>query len=201
MLDVALKDWGVVWEAVLSGAHAVLLRKGGVHEEEGPGRFRLAHRRFAMFPAWEHQRGDWLVEPWSGRAAAEQARLAGEGVRGEPSEVVIEGWAEAAGVWVVPSRDAFERLGALHVWREPYVDMRFGYKPDRPLYLVLLRAWRLAEPRRVAMNDRYLGCRSWVELEAGDAIDTAGSAAVVGDEVIEGWRVRIEEAMGAGAGA
>jgi len=192
-VGIALKDWGVIWDAVLAGDQAILLRKGGVHEEAGPGRFSLDYQRFAAFPAWEHQRADWVKGAWAGRCEEQVAAWGGA----EPQRVPIAGWAAVAGVWEVPSREAFDGLEDLHVWRAPYVDMRFGYKPDRPLYLVLLRAHRLAEATSIPMNDRYWGCKSWIDLDEGDAIDTAGSEAVLNDDAIAGMRARIERAMGA----
>jgi hypothetical protein len=191
-IEVALKEWGVICEAVLAGEQAILLRKGGVHEEEGPGRFALRHDRFALFPAWEHQRADWVKARWAKRCAEQVSAWGGR----EPERVPIEGGAEVAGVWAVPSRAAFDGLDDLHAWRAPYVDMRFDYKPDRPLYLVLLRAWRLAEPTSIAMNDRYWGCKSWIDLDAPDALATTGSLAVLDDEAIEATRRRIDEAFG-----
>ncbi|MEM0915330.1 MAG: DUF1802 family protein [Planctomycetota bacterium] len=186
MLDVALKEWGVICEAVLAGDQAILLRKGGVHEDEGPGRFRLAYRRFALFPAWEHQRADWIKPGWSARCEEADA---------EPAELTIGGWAEVAGVWAVPSRAAFDTLDDLHVWRGPYVDMRFGYKPDRPLYLVLLEARRLATPKAIAMNDRYWGCKSWVDLDECDAVSIEGSSDVTEQGELDALRQRIDAAM------
>ncbi|MEO1237669.1 MAG: hypothetical protein AAFX76_12855, partial [Planctomycetota bacterium] len=51
------------------------------------------------------------------------------------------------GLWEVPppevgGREAFDRLDDLHPWLPPQVDMRFGYKPERPLYVVLVQAFR-----------------------------------------------------------
>ncbi|MEM9789345.1 MAG: DUF1802 family protein [Planctomycetota bacterium] len=186
MLDVALKEWGVICQAALSGDQAILLRKGGVHEEDGPGRFRLAHERFALFPAWEHQRADWVKPGWAERCDEADA---------EPAALTMDGYAEVAGVWPVPSRKAFDTLDDLHVWCAPYVDMRFGYKPDRPLYLVLLRAYRLAEPKTIAMNDLYWGCKSWVDLDHGDGVATEGSQAVLPDDGVAALRGRIDAAF------
>src|SRR5690606_840280 len=54
MLTVALKEWAVVCDLLLEGKCSLLLRKGGVHEDRGPGRFELEHERFTLYPAWEH---------------------------------------------------------------------------------------------------------------------------------------------------
>ena len=63
-LDIALKEWAIVCDFLAQGKCALLLRKGGIHEAGGPGRFALNHDRFLMFPAWEHERLDWIKPDW-----------------------------------------------------------------------------------------------------------------------------------------
>ncbi len=165
----------MVCELLLAGRQAVVLRKGGVHEEAGPGRFRLEHDRFLLFPAWEHERLDWIKPEWRTRETPVEA---------EPTEIPIGGFAEVAGIWEVPSRRAFDRLDDLHAWARPQVDMRFDYKPERPIYAVALRCYRFAEPLPIANRPRYAGCKSWVDLEPGDAAAVGlmkGAKAVMDD--------------------
>jgi hypothetical protein len=61
-----------------------------------------------------------------------------------------------------------------HVWTKPLVDMRFNYKPQNPLYLMLVRTYRLRKSVTVANTPAYAGCKSWVPLDepigTGDAI-------------------------------
>ncbi len=181
VLDLALKEWAAVCDLLVDGRCAFVLRKGGVHEDGGPGRFKLAHDRFALFPAWEHQRLDWIKPGWA-RGAVEYDR--------EPQTLDLRGWAEVARIWAVPSREAFDRLDDLHPWLPPQIDMRFNYKPDRPLYVLLLRAYQLETPKTVAMNKDYWGCKSWVPLVEGDCVEAVGRPAMddaafaaVGDRV------------------
>ena len=41
MLNVALKEWAIICDRLVAGDQAILLRKGGIDEADGPGRFRL----------------------------------------------------------------------------------------------------------------------------------------------------------------
>jgi hypothetical protein len=50
------------------------------------------------------------------------------------------------------------------VWNEEWVRSRFKFKPDWPLYGMVLRAYRLPEPVEMPFRKEYGGCRSWVEL-------------------------------------
>ena len=167
-LDVALKEWHAVTRALAAGRQYVLIRKGGIHETEG--RFDIEHRRFALFPTWLHQNVDW-IKPADRDDAVPRTS--------EPDELSIEAWAEISDIVRVPSRAAMDALDAEHIYLSPLIDMRFSYKPHNPLYLLIVRAWRLAEPVTLANTPAYAGCRSWVPLET--AIDAGGSTPALND--------------------
>ncbi|MEM9347888.1 MAG: DUF1802 family protein [Planctomycetota bacterium] len=174
LLDIALKEWAIVCDFLAGGSCALLLRKGGVHEAEGPGRFALNHDRFLMFPAWEHERLDWIKPDWLPQEVDLQIE---EPEQAEPTQIGFKCYAEASRIWQVPSREAFESLDDLHPWAKPQIDMRFNYKPDRPLYLLALRVYRLREPAVVPNEDGFAGCVSWVPLSGG--VDVAGAEPVM----------------------
>lgn len=159
MIDIALKEWASICELLIKGEQAVVIRKGGVHEDQGPGRFRLEHDRFALFPAWEHEYEEGLKPGYRDRLEQRDK---------EPESVTLTGFAEVACGWVVPSREAFDRLDELHAWAKPQIDMRFKYKPDRPVYLLALRVFRLESPISLPLSERHWGCRSWVPLEGDE---------------------------------
>ncbi len=194
-LDVGLKEWAVVCDLLVQGRVSLVLRKGGVFEREGPGRFCLEHERFLLYPAVEHERLDW-VKPG---LVEEALPLGPEG------RVWIRGWAEVAGIVAVPGvaaggRERFDRLDDLHAWTSGQIDMRFGYKPDRPLYAVVLRTFAFAESVELEDREAYRGCRSWVPLEAGDAVEV-GEAHRVGQldggavDGVDGVVARVKEAL------
>src|SRR5947199_5516754 len=72
------------------------------------------------------------------------------------------------------SRAQVEAVDDEHVWTPALIDMRFNYRPENPLYLLLLRAYRLHEPQTIANTPAYAGCKSWVPLDQpvdlGDAL-------------------------------
>src|SRR5262249_6242277 len=55
MLKHAFKEWAVICRALAEGRQALILRKGGI--EEPGGEFRLASRRFWLYPTYVHQQG------------------------------------------------------------------------------------------------------------------------------------------------
>ena len=188
-LAIALKEWAIICELLLSGRQALVLRKGGVHEEAGPGRFRLDHPRFLLFPAWEHERLDWVKPAWRTRDIPVEA---------EPEVIPLGGYAEVAGVWEVPTRAAFDELDDLHAWAKPQVDMRFNYKPARPIFAVALRCYRFASPQYVPNRPRYAGCKSWVDLEPEDEVPVnvlQRAEAAMGEKAFDTLMMRIRDAL------
>ncbi|MEM6458712.1 MAG: DUF1802 family protein [Planctomycetota bacterium] len=186
MLDIALKEWACVCDLLVEGKVCLLLRKGGVHEDGGPARFRLEHDRFALFPAWEHENLAW-IKP--------ELRPARGPIDVEPPEITFRGYAEVVGLWEVPSRTAFDRLDDLHPWRPPQVDMRFDYKPERPLYAVLVLAYRFDQPHVIPNCPSFAGCRSWVPLDAEDRPHASGEPAM-SDAAVAAAAERIAQALG-----
>ena len=187
-IDIALKEWAIVCDFLAQDQCALLLRKGGIHEAGGPGRFALNHDRFLMFPAWEHERLDWIKPGW----ASEVATSIDEPEQAEPSRITFKCYAEAAKIWAVPSREAFDTLDNLHPWATPQIDMRFNYKPDRPLYLLALRAYRMSRELVVPNRDSFAGCVSWVPLRAGDAVEVGSAEPALSDAEFNSILARVD---------
>jgi len=150
-----LKEWRAVCDALAGGRQSILLRKGGI--QEGPGGFAISHDAFALLPTWLHQKRD-MLKP-AARATAEEG---GE----EPAAFKLAHGCLVDRVVVVPSRAALDAIDDLHLWAEPYLELRWNYRPERPLFLVLVRAYRLAEPFELENTFEVAGCRSWVPLPA-----------------------------------
>jgi hypothetical protein len=153
-LSIALKEWDLVIRALLAGEQSMLLRKGGILEAEGE--FVLEHQRFLLFPTVIHQDPAGVKPRW--RDGVTQQRE-------EPEKITISGWAEVARIWEIPNRARFETLDDLHIWDRPLIDMRFSYRPDRPLYLVAVQAYALAAPIVLPNLPAFAGCKSWVPLD------------------------------------
>ena len=186
MLEIALKEWAVVCDLLIEGELAILLRKGGIHEWDGPGRFKLEHDRFALFPAWEHQNPDWIKPAYRKHASLFDA---------EPASFDLQAMATVQHIWPIPSRDAFDKLDDLHCWEKPQIDMRFNYKPERPIYLMAVRAYTLDQPFRIEMTPEYGGCRSWVDLKPEDQADDTGATPALEQVTFDAMVDRITQTM------
>lgn len=152
-LKVALKEWAVVCSALEAGEQMILLRKGGI--VEAIGGFELEHSQFLLFPTYLHQNAAMLKpEAQHGITSASS----------EPEQITIQGAAEVTEIVRLSSRAQMDALTDQHIWAPPLIDMRFNYRPKNPLYLLIVRAYRLPTPVTIQNTPDYAGCKSWVPL-------------------------------------
>jgi hypothetical protein len=182
-LGVALKEWAVVCRALETGRQVLLLRKGGIYE--AAGEFRLEHRQFLLFPTYLHQDAK-MLKP--------EDREGLERRDAEPTQVRLGAAGVVTDIVRLGSRTQIDAADDEHVWAPPLIDMRFSYRPDNPLYVLLVRAYRLAAPVTVENTPAYAGCKSWVPL--GRSIPVGGAEPVLDDEAYESRRARILGAIG-----
>lgn len=182
----ALKEWAVACEALGRGEQIVLLRKGGIREEHRE--FRVEHDEFLLFPTYEHQRAD-LVKPAARAAfAALTEDRRADGV--EPRY-----WARVAAAFEVTESAQLEAVAALHLWSEAYALERLRWKPRKPLHLLALRVYRLAESVRLPMLAEYGGCKSWLTL--AEPVVVEGARAVLDDAAFAQQLEAVRSALGA----
>jgi len=167
-LQVALKEWAVVCDALAQGRQMILLRKGGVRETAGE--FEVEHRQFLLFPTYEHQNLKMLKESEHGRYEPNTK---------EPSHVKISAAGEITNIIQLASRAQMDALDAEHVWTAPLIDMRFNYRPENPLYLLIVRAYWIPQAVSIPNTLAYAGCKSWVPLT--ETIDLRGATPAIDD--------------------
>lgn len=156
-LNRALKEWAIAVQALTDGNTIMLLRKGGIREEKGT--FEVPHRWVWLYPTYEHQKSEWLKPEY-----AEQVRPVESGWH--PETVPIQSWAEITHVFQVTDPSKVEALYPFHIWTETFADERLKWKPRSPLYILLLRAYRLPQTLAIPFEESYRGCSSWIELDA-----------------------------------
>lgn len=185
-LQTGLKEWAAVCGALGSGRQIVLLRKGGIHESAGE--FELEHREFLLFPTYLHQSPGLLKPEAAGQVQA---------VEKDPDEVELSVAGQVTDIVQIQSRGQLEGIDALHVWTEGLIDLRLGYRPENPLYLLLVRAFRLPEVVTVVNTPAYAGCKSWVPLS--HPIGIGGATPVLDEARWAHQRQRVMEGLGVGA--
>lgn len=166
----ALKEWKVAVDALEHGDTILLLRKGGIREVGG--KFTVTHDRVLLYPTYEHQQPQ-LLKP----AYAAQVQPVESGWH--PPTLCISAWATITDTFQVSERDRVTALLPFHIWNEAFVVERLKWKPKQPLYILLLRVYKLREPTTIAIDPAYGGCKSWIDLTDAIAIDN--SAPVLSD--------------------
>jgi hypothetical protein len=187
---VALKEWAAIEDALASGRLSVLVRKGGIHEKRGG--FEVEHRGFWIYPTGWHQNEHEL-------SPAFRVHL-GDTPRFAPDTLPLRVWCAVEDAWRVEDLDALKRLRELQPFSDETLKSRFEYRGKPYLWVVLVRALVLPEPRVIPTTAAYEGCVSWVQLDepvsaadARPALDD-GAFAALREEVVS--RLALSVAMG-----
>jgi hypothetical protein len=181
-LRTGLKEWSTVCRSLERGRQIFLLRKGGIYESAGE--FEVEHRRFVLFRTYVHQKREMLKPEVHGDFEPRAA---------EPERVELRCWCEVSDIVEVRSRERVDALGAEHVWTPPLIVMRFNYRPENPLYLLVVRTFLLHEPVTIENTIAYAGCKSWVPLER--AVDVSDSRAALPHDDFARRRGRVLETL------
>jgi hypothetical protein len=151
----ALKEWAIAIKALESGETIMLLRKGGIHEKGGS--FRVAHDRVLLYPTYEHQQTFMLKADYSNLVIPVTPGW-------RPESVNITSYAQITHILPVTDNSIVNALLPFHIWNQEFLRDRQQWKPQEPLFILLLRTYKLSTPQLVTYDRRYGGCKSWIDL-------------------------------------
>ncbi|PYT32785.1 MAG: hypothetical protein DMG57_00735 [Acidobacteria bacterium] len=187
-MNVALKEWSSVIAALDRGLQIFVLRKGGIVEERRG--FELRHREFLLFPTFTHQHARYLKP--------EHEALALEPENG--GRIRISHAAQVVDILAAPhSASTFRASDNLHIWNGAFILQRYEYRPDLPLYVIVLRILRLKEPQEIPARPSYAGCKSWVNLT--EAISLGEAQPVLPESQFEAQRHDLVDRMSRRSGS
>jgi hypothetical protein len=66
---------------------------------------------------------------------------------------------------------AIGRLRELHIYNEDFGSQRLKWQPDQPVMIVAVRVFSFEAPRVLPVRPEYVGCKSWVTLDAAVPLD------------------------------
>ncbi len=167
----AFKEWAVACKAMGEGRQTLLIRKGGIREEGGV--FTVNDPEFFLLPTYEHQNASLLQPEFVSRLEAIQS------APHDPDTVTLAVYAVVDTIAVARDEEQVNALAGEHIWNPTYVKQRFDFNPYDPLYLILLRVYRLPEPVTLPMRPEYVGCKSWITLER--PLSTQGAVPAIPD--------------------
>ncbi len=181
----ALKEWAIAINALENGDTIMLLRKGGIHEKNG--RFQVAHDQVLLYPTFEHQQS-FLLKP-------EYANLVYPVTSGwHPETVRIGSWAEITDILPVRDESTVNSLLPFHIWNEHFISDRLKWKARQPLYILLLRTYKLSEVQEVPYRAEYGGCKSWIDLQ--ETINVQNAEPVLSDSSYQQLVTEIRQIVG-----
>ena len=166
----ALKEWAVAVDALEEGKTILLLRKGGIREEGGS--FKVAWDEVLLYPTFEHQQPDFLKPEYADKVSPVESGW-------HPETVRIGAWAKITDIFMVSYQPSILALLPYAIWNEKFVSDRLKWKPSQPMYILLLRVYKLTQPQFILYRPEYGGCKSWIDLI--ESISTEGSETVLTD--------------------
>lgn len=173
----ALKEWAVVCDAIESGNQILLFRKGGIMEYRNG--FELKFKNFFLFPTFEHQAResirpeyhvilDQIEEKNNDISDTEMTTTENNNSSTSKKYTRVTSFVEITHFSEVPALDQLKALEDFHIWTGEYVKTRFNYNPKKPLYLLLLRAYKLRKPIEIMNKPQWIGCKSWIQIDSHD---------------------------------
>ena len=183
--QTALKEWAVTVRALDKGEQIILLRKGGIREEGK--HFKVIYPEFLLYPTFEHQHQDLLKAAYHADLNWTEANVP------SAESIAFSQWATVEEVIELTDQEKVDALFDQHIWTNDYAEKRLHWKPRFPLSVMLLRVYRMGEPRTVPYLDRYGGCKSWVDLEV--AVPLGDLTPVLTDEEFRSNADRVKRAL------
>lgn len=178
--NIALKEWAVVCDELSAGRQVLLLRKGGILEQKHG--FQIEHDTFFFYPNTEHQSREQLKPELHPRldSYGPPARVSGK--------IPIAAFGKVVDIFKSGDPDKLRALEPLTCWTQALFDMRIQYKPEKPNFIVIVRAFKLPDPIEVPYHADYAGCHSWVPLKSPLS---AEGMPVLSDEAFETERQKV----------
>lgn len=175
----ALKEWAIVCKAAEDGKQVLLFRKGGIMEYRNG--FELKHKYFFLFPTFEHQSVDSIRNEYKAELESlenqhdinkdqKNFNLSNKNNNFDSTQNItnINLFVEVAYFNEIKDINKLEKLEKFHIWSLDYVKMRFNYNPKKPLYLMLLRTYKLNDAIKIHNKPEWSGCKSWIQIDPED---------------------------------
>ena len=148
---VALKEWALVCDMLLSGRMTVLFRQGGINEKG----FWVEADEFLLFPTYFHQNRDKVRPEFRDEFDAALGSAPPEGTLRVPALARV-----VQAIPVARNEGVYE-LEDLHPYTREQIDLRLEFRPKKPVVLLAVEVVRLRAHVDVPVLERYAGCSSY----------------------------------------
>jgi len=165
----ALKEWAIVCKALESGNQILSFRKGGIMEFRNG--FELKFKNFFLSPTFEHQAKESIRMDYHTTLDELNRKNGSDNAETLPDSnktTEIASFVEITHFSEVPDLTTLKKLENFHIWTDDYLRSRFDYNPKKPLYLLLLRVYKLNKPIKLVNKPEWVGCKSWIQIDSHD---------------------------------
>lgn len=165
----ALKEWAIVCKALESGNQILLFRKGGIMEFRNG--FELKFKNFFLFPTFEHQAKESIRMEYHATLDDLNRNNGLDNTKTLPDSnntSEITSFVEITHFNEVSDLTTLKKLENFHIWTDAYLKTRFDYNPKKPLYLLLLRVYKLNNSIIITNKPEWVGCKSWIQIDSHD---------------------------------
>lgn len=157
---IALKEWAIVCKALEEGKQILLLRKGGIMEfRKG---FEIKHFEFFLYPTYEHQSKESIKDEYKKELETLLSSRCDNNKKYNKNTINL--YAKVKDIIEIPDKTKLLNLQNYHIWNQEYVTSRMNYNPSKPLYMLLLRIYKLKDPLVIDVKDEWSGCKSWLDI-------------------------------------
>ena len=186
---IALKEWAIICKALEDGRQILLLRKGGIMEYRKG--FEVKHNEFLLYPTFEHQSMESIKAEYKEKLKEileEQNKYTRKEIDNDNknSDInntnIIKLFAKVEDVVEISDKVTLSKLRDHHIWSDEYVMMRMNYNPSKPMSILLLRIYKIKKPLKIYINDKWSGCKSWIDIEKDVDIQNFHKVEVLGNE-------------------
>jgi hypothetical protein len=188
---IALKEWAIICKALEDGRQILLLRKGGIMEYRKG--FEVKHNEFLLYPTFEHQSMESIkaeykeklkeiLEEQNKYTKKEKDKDKGYKNFNIDNTNIIKLFAKVEDVVEISEKVTLAELRDYHIWSDEYVMMRMNYNPSKPMSILLLRIYKIKEPLIIDINDKWSGCKSWIDIEKDVDIQNSHKVEILKNE-------------------
>ncbi len=186
---ITLKEWAIICKALEDGRQTLLLRKGGIMEYRKG--FEVKHDEFLLYPTFEHQSLESIKSEYKEKLKeilGEQNKYTRKEIdkNNKNSDInntnIIKLLAKVEDVVEISDKVTLSKLRDYHIWSDEYVMMRMNYNPSKPMSVLLLRIYKIKKPLIIDINDKWSGCKSWIDIEKDVDIQNSHGVERLGNE-------------------
>ncbi len=175
VMKVALKEWDVQCQALEVGRTALLMRKGGIIEQRGE--FSLEHDRFWLYPTFLHQNTGELRQDFH------------DLLRQNPDFLELRSFAMVEKIWKLEDLAQIRSLEPHNALTADALTRKYNYRNKPFVHALLLRVYT-CQPVRILETPTYVGCVSWVELEA--SLEPVNAQPALSDQKFLAFKAQLE---------